>query len=533
MLPSTDTIDELFSVWNKPDSPGCALAVFKDGQILYQRGYGMADLERNVPISPASVFDIGSTGKQFTAMLLAILVGQNLLSLDDSVQKYLPELPAYGQPVTIRHLIHHTSGLRDYTTLMYLSDMHFENFYYEEELLDLIFRQKELNFRPGDEFLYSNTGYFLLGVIARRVTDKSFPQLIREHILEPLGMQATDFNDDVKRIVKNRALGYSSQGGDGFSTDMSFCGGYGDGAIITTVGDLFLWDQNFYDNKLGGGGQEPIQHLLTPGELNSGEKLDYAFGLFVNEYRGLRMVSHGGAWAGYRAELIRFPDKKLSVACLANLTGISPSRLARQVADLYLADQSAEQEPASAQEATDFPGLAADRLASLAGFYRHEKTGSILKLSTEEGKLFAEISSLRIQLVATSAAHFKAVETPYDIQIDLEEPPEGVPSVALTIEGDKPESYRKMTTAPILQSQFAGYVGDYHSDELTTAYRVRLDEGQLFLKRGYSPEEALHPVTHDLFTCGPLDLQFERNEQDQVCGFRLGAGRVRNLGFVR
>ena len=242
----TDKIDELFAAWNKPNSPGCALAVINDGEIIYKRCYGMADLERNVSLSPASVFDIGSTGKQFTAMVIAILAKQGALSLDDSIQKYIPEISTYEQPVTIRHLIHHTSGIRDYLVLMYLSGMRSENFYYEDELLDLICRQKELNFKPGDEFEYSNSGYFLLGVIARRVTGKSLPVLIKENILEPLGMQATNFNDDAKRIVKNRAIGYSPNDGDGFYTEMSFNGGYGDGALLSTVEDLFLWDQSFY-----------------------------------------------------------------------------------------------------------------------------------------------------------------------------------------------------------------------------------------------------------------------------------------------
>jgi CubicO group peptidase (beta-lactamase class C family) len=534
MTALTDAVDELFAAWNKPDSPGCALAIIQDGAIAYERGYGMADLEREVPISPVSVFDIGSTGKQFTAMLMAILAKQGDLSLDDTIHKYVPEMPSYEQPITIRHLIHHTSGLRDYTTLMHLSDMHFENFYYEDELLELICRQKQLNFRPGDEFLYSNTGYFLLGIVAKRITGQSFPELIRQNILKPLGMQATDFNDDAKRIVKNRAVGYSPKEGDGYCTDMSFCGGYGDGAILTTVKDLFLWDQNFYNNKLGGGGEELIQEMLAPGELNSGEGLDYAFGLFITDYRGLRMVSHGGGWAGYRSELVRFPDQKLSVVCLSNLTSVNPSRLAQQVADLYLADQLAAPEQPSDQEATEFSGLSIGQIESITGFYRNQKAGNILELSTQDGELVAKAFGLRFQLVATSSTHLKAIEPPHDVQIELEGPhPEGAPTIGVKLEGRKPESYRKMTTTPVTPSQMAAYEGSYRSDELDISYRILLDEGQLFLKRGYSAREALCPVTQDLFTSGLLDLQFERNEEDEVCTLRLGADRVRDLVFLR
>jgi len=267
---------------------------------------------------------------------------------------------------------------------MELSGMFSENIYYEDELLDLICQQKELNFKPGDEYLYSNTGYFLLGVIAKRVTGKPFPGPIREYILEPLGMRATDFNDDAKRIVKNRAIGYSPKGGDGYRTEMSFCGGYGDGAILSTVEDLYLWDQNFYDNKLGNGGGALIQTILTPGELNNGERLDYAFGLEVSNYRGLKKVDHGGAWAGYKSNLIRFPDQKFSVICLANLNSISPSRLAQQVADLYLADRFIDQERPSNQSESEFINLSPNRIEGITGFYCNQKHGNILKLSMEE-----------------------------------------------------------------------------------------------------------------------------------------------------
>lgn len=397
MTALTAKVDELFAEWDKPDSPGCALAVIKDGEIIYQRGYGMADLERNVPLSPASVFDIGSTGKQFTAMLIALLARGGALALDDDVHKHLPELPAYEQPITIRHLIHHTSGLRDYTDLMYLSDMPFENFYHEDELFDLICRQKGLNYRPGDEYLYTNTGYFLLGVITSRAAGKSYPDLIREHILEPLGMQATSFNDDARRIVKNRALGYSPKDGGGYGTEISFCGGYGDGAIISTVEDLFLWDQNYYDNKLGGG-QDLIRGMLEPGKLNSGGTLDYAFGLRVSKYRGLDLVSHGGSWAGYRAEMVRFPDQKFSVICLANLTSINPSQLALRVADLYLSEAFTEPSPSASEgtsdslesatgQTTSASQMTSGQLADYTGLYRSEELNAAYKIFLEGDQL--------------------------------------------------------------------------------------------------------------------------------------------------
>jgi CubicO group peptidase (beta-lactamase class C family) len=532
----TDKVDALFAGWDKPDSPGCALAIIKDGEISYKRAYGMADLERNVPLSPASVFDIGSTGKQFTAMIIAILANQGALQLDGQVHQYIPEMPSYGRPITIRHLLHHTSGLRDYTALMDLAGMPSENFYHEDELLDLILRQKGLNFNPGEEYLYSNSGYFLLGVIAKRVTGQSLLDLIQAYILQPLGMQATSFNDHAKRIVKNRALGYSSQAGGGYCTDISFCGGYGDGPLISTVEDLFLWDRNFYENKLGGGGQALIQQLLSPGPgaLSSGETLDYAFGLMISPYKGLRMVSHGGSWAGYRAELIRFPDRNFSVICLANLGSIAPWTLARQVADLYLADEFPEQAAPSQPGATEEVELPPHHLERLSGFYRNQKSGTILELSTRAGKLVGEVSGQSFQLAALSSTLFKAVETPDDVQIELEAPsPDSALTLNVSLDGDKPEIYRKMSVTPIDLSQLSAYSGKYYSDELNTTYIFRFEAEQLFLKRGYGPEEALKPVGQDIFTSRELNIQFVRNEQGHVCAFNLGTEWVRHLRFTK
>jgi hypothetical protein len=411
---------------------------------------------------------------------------------------------------------------------MRLSGMRFENFYHEDELFDLICRQKELIFKPGDEFLYSNTGYFLLGVIAKRIAGKPFPQLIRENILEPLGMQATDFNDDARRIVKNRAIGYSPKDEHEYCTEMSFCGGYGDGPILSTVEDLFLWDQNFHNNKLGGGGDELIRKVLTLGQLNGGERLDYAFGLQVTNYRGLRRVAHAGGWAGYRAELIRFPDQKLSVICLANLNSIDPSRLAQRVADLYLADQFAEQEPSPSQQVAGLIELPTSQIENMTGFYRGQKTGNVLKLSTQEGKLIGEAFGLSFQILATSSTRLRAIETPFDIQFDFGDPhPEDALTVSVTLKGRKPELYQKMTTTPIALSQLADYLGDYHSDELNTCYKVLLDKGQLLLKRGFQP------ITQDVFTSRYLNLEFERNEQNRVCALKLGTGRVRDIRFIK
>jgi CubicO group peptidase (beta-lactamase class C family) len=273
----SSAIDALFAQWDTPNTPGCVLAVIHEGAIVYQRAYGMADLEREVPLTTESLFDLGSIGKQFVAALIALLAEEGRLSLDDTVQRYVSELPDYGAPITLRHLLHHTSGVRDYLDIMQLSNRPFENHYPAEELLYLLTSQQNLNFAPGERYEYSNGGYFLLGVVAERVMQQPLTALLRQYILEPLGMQRTQGNDNLRRIAKQRALAYVPAAEHGYATELSYLGGFGDGPLLSCVGDLLLWDQNFYDNRLGKADPRLIEQLETVGRLNNGEPIQYAW----------------------------------------------------------------------------------------------------------------------------------------------------------------------------------------------------------------------------------------------------------------
>jgi CubicO group peptidase (beta-lactamase class C family) len=398
----TARVDQVFAPWSKPDSPGCALAVIKDGKIIYQRGYGMADLEHNLAITPASVFYVGSVSKQFTAFAIALLAQQGKLSLDDEVRKHLPELPSYGAPITVRHLLHHTSGLRDYNTLLALAGRRGDEAFNNDDVLEITARQKELNFKPGEQFLYSNTGYGLLALIAERASGMRLSAFAEAHIFKPLGMTETHFHDDQSRLVKHRADGYGPKPGGGFQLDTPVNERAGAGGVFATVGDLAKWDQNFYDGRVGG--LELIKQLHTPGQLNNGQVLDYAFGLRVTTYRGLRVVEHGGSLGGYRAQLTRFPDQRFSIACLCNLGSINPGRLANQVAEIYLADKlqpeiaaaragssedaAARRNAAGASETAAPPTLTPAQLAEYAGAYESEELKVTYTLTVVDGKLY-------------------------------------------------------------------------------------------------------------------------------------------------
>ena len=384
--PRIKEVDKIFAAWDKPDSPGCALGIIQEGRFIYRRGYGMANLEHGIPLTSHSIFRIGSTSKQFTAMCIVLLEEEGRLSLDDNLKKYFPKMPDYAESITIRHLLHHTSGIRDYLTLMRLAGIRNDDYLTDPEVVDLIVRQKELNFLPGEEFLYSNSGYFLLAEIVERVTGDSMRVYAKEKIFDPLGMTHTHFHDDHRDIVKNRASGYGREKSGEFWINMTTLGMIGDGGVFTSIDDLLFWDSNFYDNKLGLADQGLIDKMLTPGLLNNGKKLDYALGLGLSDYKGLKMVSHGGAFVGFRADMLRFPDLKFSVIVLANLGNINPSRLARQVADIYLADRfKPEEKKPGADKATQkkretkrdktnpVETLGAERLQAYTGDYYSEE----------------------------------------------------------------------------------------------------------------------------------------------------------------
>jgi len=330
-------VDEIFAPWDDPDSPGCSLAVVQDGEITYEQGYGGANLDWRIPIAPDTVFYVGSVSKQFTAAAVALLALDGEISLDDDIRVYFPEMPAYRRPITVRHLVHHTSGIRDIYTLMALAGIRLEDVFSDQQAIALIAAQKETNFPPGDEYLYSNSGYFLLAQLVERVSGKPLREYAEEKIFAPLGMHDTHFHDLPSHVVERRATSYQRDDRDGFR--VSYLGNFdkvGAGGLYTTVRDLLLWDRNFYTGDVGG--EAFLDLIHTPGVLAGGDPITYAFGLTVDEYRGLRTVAHSGSMMGFKAAFLQFPGQRFTVLAACNLGEIEPMGLARRVADVYLAE---------------------------------------------------------------------------------------------------------------------------------------------------------------------------------------------------
>jgi|Deesub1362B_J571_1020462.scaffolds.fasta_scaffold00288_6 CubicO group peptidase (beta-lactamase class C family) len=530
----TKKVDKLFSKWDSTMSPGAALAIIKNGKIIYERGYGMADLEHNVPITPQTVFRIASTSKQFTAMCIALLVEQGKISLNDNIRKYLPELPEYFTPITIRHLIYHTSGIRDYLDLQYLRGISYEELYFPRDVIELLSWQKAFNFTPGERFLYSNSGYFLLGVIIERVSGKSLAQFAKENIFDPLGMKNTHFHDDHTRIVRNRAIGYSPIKNGWFKISETILDIVGDGGLFTTVEDLHLWDQNFYHNKLGKGGQELIDLILTPGSLNNGKKLDYAFGLRISKYRGLKVISHGGAFVGFRAQMIRFPEQKFSVICLANLSSINPTKLCFKVADIYLSEYF--KEPKKRKEIEIKPiKLSEKKLKKIIGNYYESESGRLIKILIIDKKLVMKAYGYDILLLPVSETKFIGFDVPFDISIDfLGKDKKGEKKIRLEIERRKPIILKSIQPPSLSLSQLKEYAGNYYSDELQFIYKIMIKDNKLFFDFRNSPDSPLMPTLKDKFWNEEgIKIDFYRDNLGEIKGFFLSTERARNIEFIK
>jgi CubicO group peptidase (beta-lactamase class C family) len=532
--PTEAEIDEIFAAFE--DGPGCALGAIRDGELVFTRGYGYANLDHDVRISSTTIFDIGSTSKQFTAAAIVLLAQRGELSLDQDVRDFIPELHEYDEPVTVRHLIHHTSGVRDYLTLMRLAGMSFENVFQEDDGVEFLARQRELNFQPNTDYLYSNSGYLLLAVIIRRVSGMSIGEFLEQEVFGPLGMKHTFVYEDRFRVVKGRATGYAPNDEGGFRIEHFFnfeLGG--DGQVYTSVEDLLLWDRNFYDPVVGG--PEFLQQMHTRGVLNDGDTLTYAFGLGVREYRGLPSVSHGGAWGGFRAELIRFPEQRFSVVCLCNVGNANAGGLARRVSDLYLGDQLAP-EAAAGREGVErtVVTVSEDELERVTGYYWSSDLSISRRILVNDGKLMYQRSpGNESELGPLGGDRFAMLNAGADVVVFFEPAGMKPERMIVVVDGGEPSVYEAYEPVALSSEDLAGYAGQYHSEELDTNYNLQVSEGRLLLETAFEEPVELKPAIADVFTVPAfgLALHVRRDTEGAIEGFGLDAGRVKNLRFDR
>ncbi len=397
---------------NRTTLPGCAVAAVQNGKFLHRRGYGMADLERGVPINSETVFYTGSVSKQFTAMSIALLVRDGKIALSDSARKYVPEIPQAGAGITIGHMVYHMSGLREKWDLFLMRGMQEGDLVTQDDVLEVLKQQRDLNFAPGTEQLYNNTAYDMLATIVQRVSGKSIRDLAAERIFGPLGMERSQYVDDWSLLVPGRAAGHSVANGT-VSLSPAHVETVGSGSVYSTVEDLARWDESFYTGQLGG--DALLTLVQTPGRFNDGTTgpMNYGFGLMVDSWRGLRRVHHGGALAGFRAAIMRFPDQHFSAIVLCNLAQINPQTYAERVAEVYLSDKlgpaTPAQRPVAAEAKATEPALAGTALAAYAGKYQSSELGVSWTVAQKgEGIVATMVKGREVTLKAVSKDNYTA-----------------------------------------------------------------------------------------------------------------------------
>jgi CubicO group peptidase (beta-lactamase class C family) len=518
-------VDRIFERFDRDGTPGCVVGVAVEGKPVLVRAYGMADLERGVKLRPDTVFESGSVAKQFTAAAVALLCQDGKLSLDDPVRRYVPELPDFGTPILIRHLLNHTSGLRSQWALLSLAGrppgrvMHTI-----AEILALVARMRELNFEPGEEFLYCNTGYTLLGVIVARVSGKSLDAFCRERLFGPLGMTRTRWRDDFALIVPGRASAYGRRNDGTFYLNLPFTEVIGNGGLLTTAGDLLIWNEHLDNPTPSAGGRALVDQIETRGRLNDGFENEYAQGLYVGKYKGLREVSHGGSTAGYHAFLARYPEARLSIVVLSNLAGAMPNRLGREVADIYLAGKLGKPERLVVMP------VAAETLRKFAGIYREPLTDAALRIEMDKDGKTLRIG--RQQVYALSATEFITADGSRRLTFEAELP--GSPLRMRESDGrNKPRMWEAVPAFAPGPAELEAYVGDYRSEEIDTTYSVYIESGKLYARYRPAWRFQMIPVYEDAFEDGGDVFRFTRDGSGEVDGLRVYADRVRHLRFVR
>ena len=514
----TKKIDLVFSEWDKTNSPGCSMAVVKDGRIIYERGYGMSNLEYQIAISSSSIFHVASISKQFTAAAIQRLAQEGKLSLTDDIRKYIPEVPDFGHTITINHLLHHTSGLRDQWDLQALAGWREDDVITENDIMDMLKRQRALNFVPGDEYVYCNTGFTLLGIAVKRITGVSLRDYDDSVFFKPLGMNNTVFHSDHSEIIVNRTSAYDKADNGRWEISIPVFDNYGATSLCTTPEDLAKWDENFYSKKIGG--ENFIAAMLTPGVFNDGRQQNYASGLIIGQYKGNKIVEHNGADAGYRADILRFPDQHFSVIVLANLAGINPSDLSRKVADLFVTDRTAG-------EHAEKPAVIVDTVAlqKWAGVYMDLHSKAIVRLRYNKGKLMTAGAALiphsdSVFVHPNSGASYSFRGNEANTRLVLQSA------------GVQDRSYGKVKPFTLAAASLPEYTGTYYSAELDTRYVFSVKDSALFVKGPRNDAMKLAPFTSDIFT-GPFTVEFIRDKKKRVSGFLLTTGRSRNIYFER
>jgi CubicO group peptidase (beta-lactamase class C family) len=512
------TADRVFAAWTR-ETPGCAAGVAQNGKTLLTRGYGMANLETGTPVTAETIFESGSVAKQFTATAILLLMNDGKLRLDDRVQKYLPELPDYGRPMTIRHLLSHTSGLREWSNLVAMDGWpRGMRTHTQDDVLEVVFSQREVNYPVGDHYSYTNSGFLLLVTIIERVSGMSYTQFTAERIFKPLGMTNTSWRDDFARIVPGRAQAYSRRG-NSWVLDMPFDNVIGAGGMLTTVGDWLKWNDALDQKTLGAWLVDSLESQAT---LTSGRKISYAMGVTVGNWRGEREVGHSGSTGGYATYLLRLPARGVSVAVMCNSAASNPTASARQLAESLVPGLDAPVAP-------DTVAVDAAKVTRVAGVYRSTRSYEPLYVGIAGpggGRGGANVRSLRDGAMMLGNTRTEFIAGSDGRPTGLRQMPASGDTVEFRYVG--PAVWTPNA------SDLAAFTGQYRSDEIRTTWTARIEGRRLELSSRRGNRILLTPVYKDAFSSAGLGtIWFSRDARGTVDAMHVSAARMWNMTIPR
>ena len=541
-------VDSLYAHYDTAPSPGLAIAVVRDGQVVLRRGYGMASIEHGARITPQTVFDVASVSKQFTGLAIAMLSARGAISLDDDVAKYIPELAGLPHRVTIRHLLHHTSGIRDWPGTLSVGGWRFDDVIAFDQILRMAYRQRTLNFVPGTEHLYSNTGYNLLAEVVLRVTKQSFRAWTHEHLFAPLKMERTFFRNDHLEVVPDRAFGYARTAGGTWKHVPNSLTALGSSSLFSTVDDMARWMLNFEDGRVGG---TAVRAMRTPGRLNDGSPVAYAFGVLTGSYRGLPMFTHSGSWAAFSTYLAYLPEQRFGVVVLANSSAIDAQAAVIRVTNIYL-----ERELATANAPSSTPGAPPTQSVAAApdspttqdvpaqqdipttvldryvGLYRLGP-GWYTEIRRDGGRLVSQATNEGAATMTPRSEREFWIEA-YGASMIFHRDPAGRVTHLEYRGAMRPRVTRSV--APTTRG-LAELAASYESEELGTSYRVAHEDGRLVLHHPRHGGVLLTWVNGEEFSSPTWFLRsitFERDRRGRATSLVVnGDPRSRNIRFTR
>jgi CubicO group peptidase (beta-lactamase class C family) len=528
----TQKLDSLFLSWNAPNHPGGVAGIEIDGKTVYAQAFGLASLDYLVPNNTGTLFNIASVSKQFTSMAMLMLEREGKLTVRDDIRQHLPELPDFGHPITIEHCMQHTSGMRSLHALLALAGWRDDDSRTNEDLLRFMTRQKDLNFEPGAEYLYCNTGYILMALILERVTGEEFPAWMKKHIFEPMGMVHTYVEDNYARVVPGNATSYYNNGEQGFDRSIEYWGYVGSGNIHSNLHDMLTWQRNYYAPAEGW--EDLFARMETQGVLNNGDTIPYAYGVNVSRYQGEKRIVHGGSIGGYRSSASTFPDQKMSVVLMSNFpTNVGGK--ANAMVDILLGKESAQAELLALPENT--LDLSTRKLAQYEGLYWNDEQAYKRKVYVKDDTLrYFRSASSESKLLPLDKDLFQMIEVPDEFLLRFDLTNKRQKRITFIENGKESGGLIEFEEAEITPALLKKYVGSYYSKELDTWYELRLEENQL---KGYHSRHGAFGLQvikedvleADLWLFGTVRVKMGENGQAE--GLWVSNGRVRNAWFER